>query len=54
MIIERQLSYIEKNFREKNIQLAFKLFSDLKAKYSKNQREDYKISSFYFRQKCRR
>ena len=40
MIIERQLSYIEKNFREKNIQSAFKLFSDLKTKYAKNQRLD--------------
>ena len=40
MIIERQLSYIEKNFREKNIQSAFKMFSDLKTKYSKNQRLD--------------
>ena len=37
MIIEKQLSYIEKNFREKNIQAAFKLFSDLKTKYFKNQ-----------------
>ena len=40
MIIERQLSNIEKNFREKNIQSAFQSFSHLKAKYSKNQRID--------------
>ena len=40
MIIERQLSYIEKNFKEKNITSAFKLISDLKNKYSKNQRLD--------------
>ena len=40
MIIERQLSYIEKNFREKNIPSAFKLISDFKTKYSKNQRLD--------------
>ena len=33
MIIERQLSNIEKNFKEKKIQLAFKLISDLKTKY---------------------
>ena len=38
MIIERQLSNIEKNFREKKIQLAFHLISDLKTKYSKNKR----------------
>ena len=40
MIIERQLSYIEQNFKEKNITSAFKLISDLKNKYSKNQRLD--------------
>lgn len=40
MIIERQLSDIEKNFREKKIQLAFNLISDLKTKYSKNKRLD--------------
>ena len=40
MIIERQLSNIEKNFREKKIQSAFQLISDLKNKYSKNQRLD--------------
>ena len=38
MIIERQLSNIEKNFREKKIQSAFNLISDLKNKYSKNKR----------------
>ena len=38
MIIERQLSNIEKNFKEKKIQSAFKLISDLKNKYKKNQR----------------
>ena len=40
MIIERQLSNIEKNFREKKIQSAFNLISDLKTKYSKNKRLD--------------
>ena len=40
MIIERQLSNIEKNFREKKIQSAFQLINDLKTKYSKNQRLD--------------
>ena len=40
MIIERQLSNIEGNFREKKIQSAFQLISDLKNKYSKNQRLD--------------
>ena len=39
-MIERQLSNIEKNFREKKIQLAFNLISDLKIKYSKNKRLD--------------
>ena len=34
MIIERQLSNIERNFREKKIQSAFQLISDLKNKYS--------------------
>ena len=38
MLIERQLSNIEKNFREKKIQSAFKLISDLKNKFKKNQR----------------
>ncbi len=38
MIIERKLSNIEKNFREKKIQLAFHLISNLKTKYSKNKR----------------
>ena len=38
MIIERQLSNIEKNFREKKIQSAFNLINDLKTKYSKNKR----------------
>ena len=40
MIIDRQLYNIEKNFREKKIQSAFQLISDLKRKYSKNQRLD--------------
>ena len=40
MIIERKLSNIEKNFREKKIQSAFNLISDLKTKYSKNKRLD--------------
>ena len=40
MIIERQLSNIEKNFREKKIQSAFQLVSELKTKYSRNQRLD--------------
>ena len=39
MIIERQLSNIEKNFREK-IQSAFNLINDLKTKYLKKQRLD--------------
>ena len=39
-MIERQLSNIEKNFREKKIQSAFNLISDLKIKYSKNKRLD--------------
>ena len=38
MIIERQLSNIEKNFREKKIQSAFQLIIELKTKYLKNQR----------------
>ena len=37
-MIERQLSNIEKNFREKKIQLAFNLISNLKTKYPKNKR----------------
>ncbi len=40
MIIERQLYNIEKNFREKKIQSAFHLISDLKIKYPKNKRLD--------------
>ena len=40
MIIERQLYNIEKNFKEKKIQSAFQLISDLKKKYSKNMRLD--------------
>ena len=40
MIIERQLSNIERNFKEKKIQSAFQLVSDLKNKYSNNQRLD--------------
>ena len=40
MIIDRQLYNIEKNFREKKIQSAFQLISDLKNKFSKNQRLD--------------
>ena len=43
MIIERQLSNIEKNFTEKKIQSAFQLISDLKKKYSKNMRLDFKL-----------
>ena len=39
-MIERQLSNIEKNFREKKIQLAFNLISELKTKYPKNKRLD--------------
>ena len=39
-MIERQLFNIEKNFREKKIQLAFNLISDLKTKYPKNKRLD--------------
>ena len=40
MIIERQLSIVEKNFREKKIQLAFQLITDLKTKYPNNKRLD--------------
>ena len=40
MIIEKQLYNIEKNFKEKKIQSAFQLISNLKTKYSKNQRLD--------------
>ena len=39
-MIERQLSNIEKNFREKKVQLAFNLISNLKTKYPKNKRLD--------------
>ena len=40
MIIERQLSNIEKNFREKKIQSAFQLISDLKKNIQKIKRLD--------------
>ena len=49
MIIERQLSNIEKNFREKNIQSAFQMISDLKSKYSKNQR----LQNFFYENKLK-
>ena len=49
MIIEKQFYNIEKNFREKKIQSAFKLFSDLKTKYSKNQR----LSQFFNQSKTK-
>ena len=48
-MIERQLSNIEKNFREKKIQFAFQLISDLKTKYSKNQR----LSQFFNQSKTK-
>ena len=44
MIIERHLSNIEKNFKEKKIQIAFQLISDLKNKYKKNQR----LANFFY------
>ena len=37
-MIERQLSNIEKSFREKKLQTAFKLITNFKNQYSKNQR----------------
>ena len=40
MTIERQLSNIEKNFREKKIQSSFNLITDFRNKYSKNHRLD--------------
>ena len=40
MIIERQFSNIEKNFKEKKVQLAFYLISNFKTKYPKNKRLD--------------
>ena len=43
MIIDKQLSHIEKNFREKKIQEAFQLISSLKDKYPKN----YRLDNFF-------
>ena len=40
MIIERALYNIEKNFKERKIQSAFQLISDLKIKYTKNKSLD--------------
>lgn len=55
MLIERQLSNIEKKFREKKIQSAFQLISDLKAKYSRNQRLDnfFKNNKFKYIKKMK-